>query len=309
MSLWGTNSTNRAKPKWLVSGGQFSPDRCYATNEGWVYKHLNGNVEVLVAIGGLADALGGAQITQVYFSAVNYTVGDVASVTVVFTEPVTLTSGTPTLSVTTVSGTASPVTFTYASGTGTDKFVFNTTLSTATLAGEVLAIAGQTIGGAPVLADAVGSSGTVDTAFVNGDRSGVPDTNSAYANIQMRGATITKAAFTAASFSAAALTLSTKIKFNTPVTVTGSPTVTVNQVTVGSITLTYASGSGTDTLVFTNATSGIQSGKTIQFLAQTIGLTSATITAVAVNADAAFASGDRTASDFVGAYADIVVSA
>lgn len=309
MSLWGTSTADRSKPKFLKAGGRFSPDRCFATSRGWEYKHKNGKTELLIAITGLATALGGSQITEVFFDKATYNAGDVAVLSIVFSEAVTKTSGTPTLSVTTVSGLAgSPITFTYAAGSTTNTWTFTATLSNAAIPGEVLAVAGQTLGGGAVLADTAGGADVVDVAFVNGDRVGAAGSLT-YANPVVTGATILKVAFTAATLSAAANTVSIKIKYNTPVTVTGTPQAIVAQTVSGNITLDYASGSGTDTLIFTKATAGLVQTRVVSITAQTLTLTGATITALAVNADATFINGDRTASDFSGAYADITVGA
>jgi hypothetical protein len=309
MSLWGTSTADRSKPKFLKSAGRFSPDNCYATAEGWTYRHKDGSEELLVAITGLSTSLGGAQISEVYFDKSVYAAGDTASVTVVFTEDVTNTSGTPTLTVTTVSGLAgSPITFTYASGSGTNKLVFTATLSNAAIAGEVLALAGQTVSGS-TWADSAGGSDTVDTAFLTGDI--VSPTGGTYANPIVSGATIIAAGFGAASYTHTD-TVVVHVKYNTSVTVTGVPTLSINQTTVGAGSATYTSGSGTNTLAFSldlSAGSFGVSGKSIQILAQTLGVTSASITdALGVAADLTIASGDRKDSALTGAYADIVLS-
>lgn len=310
MSTWGSSSTNRKKPSYLVPGGKFSPDKCFATAAGWVYRHNDGSEELLVTIGGLSTALGGAQITEVYFDKTTYAQGDTAVITVVFTEKVTKVSGTPTLSVTTVSGLAgSPLTFTYASGTGTDKFTFSLDLSTITgVAGETLALVAQTIGSA-TFSDTAGGSDTVDTAFASGDRYSAAGATTTYANPTVSGATILKACFGAGAYAHTANNVTVKIKWNQTVTVTGVPTVSVIQTSVGAVAAAYTSGSGTDTLTFTVDISAVGvASNSLQLTAQTLVVTGATIKAGLITADLAFASGDRQGANFSGSYADIVLS-
>lgn len=311
MSLWGTSAADRSKPKFLKVNGRFSPDNVYATTRGWVYKHRNGKTELLVCIRGLSDALGGAQITEVFFDKTVYAQTDTASITVVFTEPVAVTSGSATLSVTTVSGLGgSPLTFTYASGTGTDKLVFTLALTgLADIAGETLALVGQTVGSA-VWTDATGTTGTVATAFATGVQVAAADHGSiAFVNPTVSGGTIVAVGFGAAAYAAAAV-VTVKVKYNQNVVVTGVPTVSINQVTVGAVNALYASGSGTNTLSFTFNFSGVGvSTKTIQILAQTLGTPGgATLLVGATPAEVTFVSGDRKDSALTGAYADIVLS-
>ena len=303
MTSWGSTSTNRTKPKFLVPGGTYSPDNCFATERGWEYRHTDGSVELLVTIPGLATALGESQITQVFFDKATYAPGDVAELTVSFTEAVTISSGTPTLSVTTVSGADSPITFTYASGSGTNELVFTATLTDGTFNGEVISVAGQSFGGGASFADAP------DTTFVNGDRGPVPNA-SVYADPVVSGALIRKVAFTDPAFTESEDEVSVKILYNAAVVVTGVPTLIVAQTTVGDITLLYTSGTGTDTLIFTKTAAGLVETETLSISGQTLGTPGgATITGLGVAADVVFVNGDRTADDFSGAYVDIVVGA
>jgi len=219
MSLWGTSNTDRSKPKFLKAGRNYSPDNCFAGPRGWMYKHIDGSEELLVCIRGLSTALGGAQITEVYFDKSSYSATDVAAITVVFTEKVTKVSGTPTLEVTTVSGRAgSPLTFTYASGSGTNEFIFTLDLATVTsAAGEVLALAAQTIGVA-TFSDTAGGADIVDIAFASGDRKAAGGLGETYANPTIDGGSIIAVAFGAGAYAATA-TATVKVKYNQSVTV------------------------------------------------------------------------------------------
>lgn len=124
MPLWGATPSNTSKPKYLTEEEKANT---YATKAGWVYKQPNGTEEILVAIGGLADALGAAQITSVFFAntAASYTPGNAnAFVTVAYSENVNVT-GSPTLVVT---GSTTNATATYASGNGSNKLQFKFTV-------------------------------------------------------------------------------------------------------------------------------------------------------------------------------------
>ena len=73
MALWGKNTSDESKPKNLTTAQK---REVYANNLGWVQEagtvasgngNANATPEVLVAIGGLATALGQATIDAVSF--------------------------------------------------------------------------------------------------------------------------------------------------------------------------------------------------------------------------------------------------
>lgn len=145
MPLWGTSPSDESKPKYLTEEEKAST---YATKSGWVFKRADGTEEILVAIGGLGETLGAADVSDVYFAntAASYTQGNAnAFVTVAFNESVVVT-GAPTL---VVSGSTTDATATYASGSGSNKLQFKFAVpaetQTLTIEAQSIALAGGTI--------------------------------------------------------------------------------------------------------------------------------------------------------------------
>jgi len=148
MSLWGATDADESKPKNLTTAEK---KEVFANASGWVREagsvlSGNGNTsatpEVLVAVGGLAVALGAADITEIEFitTAFDKSDGGTLSVRVRFNEAVDVT-GTPQLTV--VNDTNSNHTLSYASGTGTNELVFSLVIgaaNAATDADDVLSI-------------------------------------------------------------------------------------------------------------------------------------------------------------------------
>ena len=188
MSLWGASDSDESKPKNLTTAEK---KQVFANASGWVLEagsplsgngNTNAQPEVLVAIGGLADSIGAADVTEVEWitTAADKSAGFTLSVLVRYNEAVTVT-GSPTLAVTNGNqGTGSgrgPHTLVYASGTGTNELVFNLAIAAAnaaTNADDVLSIGAQNIlkpGGATIkdtadgtTASAVAISGAQGTA-------------------------------------------------------------------------------------------------------------------------------------------------
>ena len=148
MPLWGATDSDESKPKHLTTAQK---KEVFANASGWVVEagstqSGNGNTsadpEILVAIGGLASSIGAADITEIEFitTAFDKSDGGTLQVRVRFNEAVDV-SGTPQLTV--VNDTNSNHTLSYASGTGTNEFVFSLTIAAgnaATDAGDVLSI-------------------------------------------------------------------------------------------------------------------------------------------------------------------------
>ena len=159
MSLWGATDADEAKPKNLTTAEK---KEVFANNNGWAREagsiwSGNGNTsadpEILVAISGLADAIGAADVTEVEWitTAADKSEGFTLSVRVRYNEAVTVT-GNPTLAVTNGNqGSGSgrgPHTLVYASGTGTNELVFSLAIAAnnaATNANDVLSIGAQNI--------------------------------------------------------------------------------------------------------------------------------------------------------------------
>ena len=159
MSLWGATDANEAKPKNLTTAEK---KEVFANNNGWAREagsiwSGNGNTaadpEILVAISGLADAIGAADVTEVEWitTLADRSAGYTMSVRVRWNEAVTVT-GNPTLAVTNGNqGSGSgrgPHTLVYASGSGSNELVFNLAIgaaNAATKVDDVLTIGAQTI--------------------------------------------------------------------------------------------------------------------------------------------------------------------
>ena len=159
MALWGTSDADESKPKNLTTAEK---KEVFANNSGWVREagsiwsgndNTNADPEVLVAVSGLADSIGAADVTGVEWitTTADRSAGYTMSVRVRWNEAVTVT-GNPTLAVTNGNqGSGSgrgPHTLVYASGTGTNELVFSLAIAAnnaATKVDDVLTIGAQTI--------------------------------------------------------------------------------------------------------------------------------------------------------------------
>ena len=159
MPLWGATDADEAKPKNLTTAEK---KEVFANNNGWAREagsiwSGNGNAsadpEILVAISGLADAIGAADVTEVEWitTTADKSEGFTLSIRVRYNEAVTVT-GNPTLAVTNGNqGSGSgrgPHTLVYASGSGSNELVFSLAIAAAnaaTNANDVLSVAAQNI--------------------------------------------------------------------------------------------------------------------------------------------------------------------
>ena len=178
MPLWGNSDSDESKPKWLTDEQKKD---VFANLSGWVVEGgstMTGNdntdaaPEILCCVGGLADSIGAADITNVEWitTAADKSEGFTLSVRVIYNEEVTVT-GSPTIAVTNGNqGSGSgrgPHTLTYASGSGTTRLVFSLAIAAnnnATNANDVLSIGAQNVakpGGATIKDTA---DGTTDSA-------------------------------------------------------------------------------------------------------------------------------------------------
>ena len=156
MPLWGATDSDESKPKNLHTAQK---KQVFPNASGWVLEAgsaLSGNdntsaqPEVLVAIGGLAESLGAADITEIEFitTAFDKSDGGTLQVRARFNEPVDVdtSGGTPTLTV--VNDTNANHSLSYALGTGTNELVFSLTIAAgnaATDADDVLSIGANAI--------------------------------------------------------------------------------------------------------------------------------------------------------------------
>ena len=166
MGLWGASDSDEAKPKNLSeanTAGTYNKKEVLAANSGWVQKagtaasgndNASAQPEVLVAIGGLAEALGGATISsvQIVNSELDQSEGFQISVNVIYNENVTVT-GSPLMIVENSKaggGSASNQTLTMnAGGSTTNKLNFTGPSvaggGSTIVADDVISIPAQTI--------------------------------------------------------------------------------------------------------------------------------------------------------------------
>ena len=174
MPLWGATDSDESKPKNLTTAEK---KQVFANASGWVREagsilsgngNVNADPEILCCVGGLADSIGAADVTEVEWitTTADKSEGFALSVRVRYNEEVTVT-GSPTIAVTNGNqGSGSgrgPHTLVYASGTGSNELIFNLAIAAAnaaTNAGDILTIGAQNIlkpGGATIK-DAAGTA-------------------------------------------------------------------------------------------------------------------------------------------------------
>ncbi|MFN8720107.1 MAG: beta strand repeat-containing protein, partial [Rhodospirillales bacterium] len=165
-----------------------------------------------------------------------YNEGDSVSVTVAFSEAVTVAGGTPQLTLDIGGGR----TANYASGSGTDALVFTYTVAAGVNDADGIAVGPNALSlNGATIRDASGTAATLANAAVAANTAATVDT----------------AAPTVASIAVAngayneGDSVSVTVAFSEAVTVTGTPQLTLD--IGGGRTANYASGSGTDALVFT----------------------------------------------------------
>jgi|TARA_B110000467_G_C17965415_1_gene287305 hypothetical protein len=129
MSSWGASTTDESKPKFLTDEEKRN---CYATDRGWTIPaggNPDGEREVIAAIGGLSGAtkLVEASISssRLVTTALGAAAGGDFSAEVIYNELVTVT-GTPQV---TVTSTGANHTLNYASGSGTNRLTFTSTIA------------------------------------------------------------------------------------------------------------------------------------------------------------------------------------
>ena len=135
MGLWGAGAAGAdAKPKYLTDAEKRN---CTATPSGWtVPAGGNGRAgavrEVLVAISGLSGATKMAEANISNVSLVTNTIGAAAgadvNIIVTFNENVTVT-GTPHVELTNTTAPIRSTNIVYASGTGTNRLTFTSTVA------------------------------------------------------------------------------------------------------------------------------------------------------------------------------------
>jgi hypothetical protein len=193
MPLWKKSTSVESRPKFLraTDTAEYKQEHAFATQSGWSYKagtsasgndNTSATPEILVAMGGLAAALGAANILSVDFTAGEYARTETFDIALTFDEAITVTS---------VAWSADQVYsnkvyfilqnygptdmvndgsmyMQYYSGSGTNRLVFRGTI-------PGTAVAGGYLGDTEYAISTNGSSAMVDsngTAVTEGDMAG-----------------------------------------------------------------------------------------------------------------------------------------
>jgi len=168
MSSWGASTTDESKPKHLSDAERRD---VYATNEGWVKRTTGtggraGRVheEILVALGALSETLAEANISNV--SLLTNTIGAAAggdvNIIVTFNENVTVT-GTPHVELTNVTEPSRSTNIVYASGSGTNRLNFTSTVAGGALnENDVVGVALMRLDGGTIV-DTIGGANALIT--------------------------------------------------------------------------------------------------------------------------------------------------
>jgi len=168
MSSWGASTSNESKPRFLTDAEKRD---CYANNTGWtVPAGGNGNAsadrETLVAIGDLAGATKLAEATISNVTLVTDSIGAAAggevSIIVTFNESVTVT-GTPHVELTNTTAPARSANIVYASGTGSNRLTFTSTVAGGALnENDVVGVALMRLDGGTIV-DTIGGANALIT--------------------------------------------------------------------------------------------------------------------------------------------------
>jgi hypothetical protein len=250
MALWGVTSGSELRPKWIATdtiglNHDYDRNKVYATQAGWVVTHKNGYDELLVAISGLSDSLGAADIVGLEWGEGSYFGAGTQTVVVVYNEAITVV-GHPTLAI--AKSTGGTITATH---TSTDKNRLTFTFTIQDAAGT-LSVATQDIGlNGGTLTDADGldpkTSGVTISAAV------AAAIYPAATQVVVVG-TILSATWKSGTYTQGQTGNTLTVVYDRAVTVAGgTPTIATLWSGVAGPAgpvATYASGTGTETLVF-----------------------------------------------------------
>ena len=103
MPLWKKSTTVESRPKFLRArdAATYKQEDAFATQSGWSYKagtkasgndNTSATPEILVAMGGLAAALGAANVLSADFTAGEYARTETFDIALTYDEAVTVTS-------------------------------------------------------------------------------------------------------------------------------------------------------------------------------------------------------------------------
>ncbi|MDD4242814.1 MAG: hypothetical protein PHG08_00745 [Bacilli bacterium] len=272
MALWGAVDGTEDRPKWLAAdtiSGFYDLNKVWADEKGWNVTRPDGSEELLVAIGGLATKLGTASIVGLEWGSGNFYGAGEQTVIVAYNEKITVAVSHPTLVVTgSVSGS---ITATHSS-TSSNRLIFTFTIPDGVE--EELSIGAQsiTLAGGSTITDTNGTADDASVVISAGVAAGLyPSLVKAISLDNPVSATWSTGTFVQGDTNRT-LTL----VYEAPVTVGASGTAnTIATLWSGTggpagPDATYASGSGTVSLVFNLAAIPSEAG-TLSIATQTIG--------------------------------------
>lgn len=262
MALWGAVDG----PKWLAAdtiSGFYDLNKVWADEKGWNVTRPDDSEELLVAIGGLATKLGVASIVGLEWGSGNYYGAATQTVVVAYNEKITVAVDHPTLVVTgSVSGS---ITATHTS-TSSNRLIFTFTIPDGVA--QTLSVAAQsiTLAGGSTIKDTNGTASDASVVISSGVAAGLyPSLTKAVPLDNPVSVT-----WSTGTFVQGDTNRSLTIVYDSPVTVVGEKTIaTVWNAGVGPVA-TYASGTGTASLVFNLAAIPSEAG-TLSLATQTIG--------------------------------------
>ena len=193
MPLWGKSTSAESRPKFLRASdtAEYKQEHAFATQSGWSYKagtsasgnsNTDATPEILVAMGGLAAALGAANVLSADFTAGEYARTETFDIALTFDEAITVVSATWSADQVTTNklhflilnygptdmANDGAMTMQYYSGSGTNRLVFRGRIPDT-------AVAGGYLGDPDYALSTAGTSTMVDsnsTAVTEGDLAG-----------------------------------------------------------------------------------------------------------------------------------------
>jgi len=170
MPLWKKSTTVESRPKFLRASdtAEYKQEHAFATQSGWSYKagtsasgndNTDATPEILVAMGGLAAALGAANVLSADFTAGEYARTETFDIALTYDEAITVTSATWSADQVTTNklyflimnygptdmANDGSMTMQYYSGSGTNRIVFRGRIPDTAVAGGYLGDADYTL--------------------------------------------------------------------------------------------------------------------------------------------------------------------
>jgi hypothetical protein len=273
MASWGTGiAGDESRPKFLTSDsikGFYDINKVWADMKGWNATRLDSQDELLVAIPGLSNSLGGATIAALEFGDGNYFGAATQNIIVAFNEQVTV-SALSQLTLVVTGSVSGAITATHAS-TSKNRLKFGFTIPDGV--SQTLTVSAQTIGaGTATVVDADGDGATSSRVISAGVAAALYPATTKTISLDNP----VSLSFDAGTFVKTEATHTLTLVYDSAVTVGASGSAntiaTLWSGTTGPTgpVATYASGSGSATLVFNIAAIPNEAG-TLSVATQTVG--------------------------------------